>query len=389
MPRRQTDTRKAARVARSPGAPRRRGGNAASLALAAAGLLLAGLAFALAGRSSGSGVAPAHTAPATLAETGLYADFDARIIANGILSFEPQYPLWSDGAEKSRWVLIPPGAVIDASDPDSWHFPAGTKFWKEFRFGRRVETRYIEYVGGTDWIFAAYVWKEDGSEATLAPQRGIRGVAEIADGVRHDIPGYYDCLSCHEGQPNRILGFSALQLSPDRDPLAPHARRPSVQDVDLSDLVRRGLIIGLPHNLLDLPPRIEAVSPRARAALGYLHANCGTCHNLRGPLASLGFSLEAPISVKDGCARSGAGTTAVGRASLFHPATLTTPDPERIAPGQPTASVLIARMSSREPSTQMPPLGTHLVDRDGLAIVNAWIREDLGPDGDIGVLSCR
>ncbi len=36
-------------------------------------------------------------------------------------------------------------------------------------------------------------------------------------------PPQDDCRACHEGAPVPVLGFGALQLSPDRDPLAPHA----------------------------------------------------------------------------------------------------------------------------------------------------------------------
>jgi hypothetical protein len=36
-------------------------------------------------------------------------------------------------------------------------------------------------------------------------------------------------------------------------------------------------------------------------------------------------------------------------------------------------------MASREPLTQMPPLGTHLADAQALEFIRAWIREELGP----------
>jgi hypothetical protein len=37
------------------------------------------------------------------------------------------------------------------------------------------------------------------------------------------------------------------------------------------------------------------------------------------------------------------------------------------------AELLIDRMRSREPRTQMPPLGTEHVDARGLAAVQAWL----------------
>ena len=95
------------------------------------GLLV--LACALRGES-GSGTVN----PKSLSETGLYSDFAAKSIAKENLMYSPQYALWSDGAAKKRWVYLPPGATIDASDAENWIFPVGTKFWKEFPFCKRV-----------------------------------------------------------------------------------------------------------------------------------------------------------------------------------------------------------------------------------------------------------
>ena len=83
--------------------------------------------------------------PETLAETGLYADWDAKVVAPDHLVFSPQYPLWTDGAIKHRWLHLPAGTWIDGTNPDAWVFPVGTKVWKEFRFnGAPAETRLIE-----------------------------------------------------------------------------------------------------------------------------------------------------------------------------------------------------------------------------------------------------
>ena len=160
--------------------------------------------------------------PERLQDTGLYSDWTTRTIGADKLPFSPQYPLWTDGAAKSRWMHIPPGKFIDATNPDVWRFPVGTRFWKEFRFARRAETRFIEHTR-TGWQFATYVWSEDGSEATLAPETGIRYSVPINDDVRHAIPSRTDCRACHEAGPVRALGVTALQLSTDRDPNAPHA----------------------------------------------------------------------------------------------------------------------------------------------------------------------
>ena len=90
--------------------------------------------------------------PRKLSETGLYQDLATLTVAPEARPFSPQYPLWSDGATKLRWVALPAGSTIDAADPDAWRFPVGTRFWKQFSFGDlRVETRYIEKTGESTW----------------------------------------------------------------------------------------------------------------------------------------------------------------------------------------------------------------------------------------------
>jgi hypothetical protein len=76
--------------------------------------------------------AGATVPPATLSCTGLYADIATKTLAQGVRSYQPAVPLWSDGAQKARWIELPPGTQIDASDPSEWTFPVGTKVWKEF-----------------------------------------------------------------------------------------------------------------------------------------------------------------------------------------------------------------------------------------------------------------
>jgi hypothetical protein len=353
------------------GSRRRHAGLAAAAAALASALL--GLGPALPEPAQGASASVAATAPAHLADTGLYADAATRRVAPDVLPFTPQYPLWSDGAAKRRWIRLPPGTAIDASDPDAWVFPVGTRLWKQFSFGRRVETRYMERTGDGKWLFAAYAWTPDGADALLVPERGLRAAAESRPGLPYDIPSVYDCRACHEGGSTAVLGFSSLQLSSDRDPLATHAERPGPGDVDLPALVARGLVRGLPRALLDRPPRIDAPTGRARAALGYLHVNCGICHDSRGQLASLGLSLVQRVAERGGA--DAALATASDVPSRFRPPGTEAAAPVRIRPGRPADSVLVARMASRDPLVQMPPLGSHAVDDEAVALVSAWIRE--------------
>jgi len=286
--------------------------------------------------------------PRTLCETGLYADCATLVVADVNRPFAPQYPLWTDGAAKQRWIFLPAGTAIDGSRSDAWQFPVGTKLWKQFSFGRRTETRFM--VRAADgWRYATYVWSEDGSTATLAPARGTRVGA-------HVVPGEGDCRACHANGPTPVLGFSALQLSPDRDPGALHAERPAPGSVELTSLVASGQLEG---HRGTLAPRIAARTPVERSALGYLHGNCSNCHRPGSPLASLGMLLTADQ----------AAATTIDVPSQVSIAG----SPLRIVSGDPEHSVLLARVRSRAPAVQMPPLGTQVVDDDAIALLTSWI----------------
>jgi hypothetical protein len=338
-------------------------------AVVATGAALVATARPAARREQPDGTGGLPSLPPTLHETGLYAGLTGHAIRPGNEPFVPQYPLWSDGATKRRWIHLPPGTSIDASDPDAWQFPVGTRIWKEFSFGRRIETRYME-LGPGGWAFATYVWNDAETAAVLAPARGTTTTAEVAPGVTHTIPGGGDCLACHGNATTPVLGFSALQLSPDRDRLAPHREPTPPGAIDLADLLARDRLHGLPPELPLLPPRIAARSPIERAALGYLHGNCGGCHRDDGPLASLGMSLAHRAG--DPAARR----TTIDRPSRFPLPGAPDAPAVRIASGRPAQSVLLARLRSRAAATQMPPIGTAVVDDDAVQLITTWI-EDL------------
>ncbi|HUR35960.1 MAG TPA: hypothetical protein VM032_19290 [Vicinamibacterales bacterium] len=231
--------------------------------------------------------------PERLSETGLYVrgslDVDPRN-----RTFAPQYPLWTDGAAKSRWVWMPPGATIDAHDVDRWIFPVGTRLWKEFSFnGRKVETRMMWRASAGAWSYASYLWNDAQTDATLAPAEGVRAVAPVAPGRRHSIPSREDCRTCHENGITPVLGFTALQLSADRDPSAPHAEALQPGMVTVRTLVAERWLEPSHPELASRPPRI-AGDPRTRAALGYLTANCGHCHNEQSPVATVRYPMLMP-----------------------------------------------------------------------------------------------
>ncbi|WP_437737540.1 hypothetical protein [Sorangium sp. So ce1335] len=294
---------------------------------------------------------PTHQAalPAALSQTGLYADIAAGTVASDVVAYEPGFELWSDGAEKRRFIRLPPGAQIDTSDQDAWQFPEGTRLWKEFRRdGVLVETRVLARVSSApdDWAALAYIWSADGTDALATP-----GGAVDARGTPHDVPAAAECMGCHGGTESRVLGFSAIQLAS------------SPGDVDLDEVVARGMLSDPPRGPVELPG--DAV---ARAALGWLHANCSHCHNKRRPEGD-GARCYDPLRSFDFTLRVD------DLASVEATATYRTAVGKVIDPGDPEESDVVERARRRDPDwPSMPPLGTEVVDEAGLAALRAWIR---------------
>ena len=313
-------------------------------------------------------------APARLSETGLYRRDG--VVDERNRPFTPQYPLWSDGAVKNRWVFLPPGTTIDTRDDSAWEFPVGTRFWKEFTFnGRKVETRILWKATATNWIAASYLWNDEQTDATLASDLGEPDVAPVSSSRRHSIPSTSDCLACHGAKRTEPLGFNPLQLSTDRDPNAIHAEPLSPGSVTLDSLVRDGLIS---QTSIGAPPRVRTANAATRTMLGYLSANCGSCHRGDGEIAVQVPSLRYDQMLRDGDAVA---ASLIGRATSWQVPGVRDGGSVLIDAAAPESSAMLVRMRSRSPSSQMPPLGTVLRDDGAIEMMRQWIARDLAGRG--------
>lgn len=294
--------------------------------------------------------------PTLLSETILYEDIAAKAVHPALQPFTPAYELWSDDADKQRWVYLPECATVDTTAIDDWTLPVGATLFKEFSFGgKRVETRIITRLGEgpREFAMASYLWDAAESDATRVGPEGLVDVAGT-----HDIPSKAACQRCHGsfatggGRPSRALGFSAIQLAHDGEGLT------------LDALVADGRLSTAPPTVAIPGDDVE------RAALGYLHANCGHCHNAtpdRVPQVDL--ELWVDVGTTD-VAATGAYQTAVGVPNtLFNDQHVT----GRVVPGDPAHSAVFYRMSARGSIAQMPPVGSEVADTAGIDLVRAWI----------------
>ncbi len=308
---------------------------------------------------------------ATLQGTGLCDDDACMVINANAREYTPRFPLWSDTAEKRRWIMLPPGTTIDTSDADFWKFPLGTKLWKEFtRDGVRVETRYMEKIQADDelsgaWFFATYVWNST-QDMAVETRDGVTD----ANGTLHDVPTRANCRECHDAlHPTRVLGIGAIQMDFD----APGT------GLDLDQLVL--------ENLLSVPPP-GSTTPHYplpgtavdQAALGYMHANCGHCHN---PTSSNFGHTQVQLRLTTGNLDTLQDTVVYG-STVGITSNLTymedgTPFTIIVDPGSPDTSSLIRRMTSTQAARRMPYRGSEMPDETGgIAELRAWV-ESLSP----------
>ncbi|MBA3541743.1 MAG: hypothetical protein H0T79_19170 [Deltaproteobacteria bacterium] len=310
--------------------------------------------------------------PDTLAGTGLCLDAGCTQFAADAKEYVPQYELWADGATKRRWITLPPGAKIDTSDMNYWKFPIGTKIWKEFtRDGVRVETRYmvkladeLEPAPAVSWYFVSYQWNS-AQDDTVAVTQG----AQNANGTQHDIPARALCRQCHNNSKGpdrdrgRVLGFGAMSL----DWEAPAGM------LDLGDLVAGDLLTAPPN--APVPGTYFPLPGTAtdKAAFGYLHANCGHCHNPSSDVSTNGIAVSVQLNTTMLATTTGTPTYA---STVDVMATKTLADNTTgkiIKPNDAPNSIMIRRMNSFAGGDHMPASGSELVDPTGQTVLVNWI----------------
>jgi hypothetical protein len=311
--------------------------------------------------------------PIDLECTGLYADIKSaeKPLAAGVREYTPAVILWSDGAEKNRYIQLPKGEKIDATDPSSWIFPIGTKVWKQFALGtKRMETRYFVKLsaGSQGWSHATYMWNQDDTAAT---KFGGGDVTSPDGGVYH-IPIFGECEQCHQGRQDRILGFEQIGLGLDQ----PGVALGQAQGITLADLVS--------ENLIDPPPAQTSLTigddgtGKAANALAWLHMNCGvTCHNSVSSSTAYGAGmlLRMDPTLLDGRPVNDFDPLKTTIGVKVHTAPW---EGIRIVAGDPDGSLLWHLISTRsdaaDPSmAQMPPIASRVVDTMDVQYVYDWI----------------
>lgn len=300
--------------------------------------------------SGGTEAPPEFYGPPRLSETGLYSDIASYLLADDIIEYDVRYPVWLDGAEIRRFLWLPAGATIDTTDMDHWVFPVGTIAWQEVSAqGKRLNTRYSRKLetGKEGWERVAYIWNDDESDADAAPggESNIRGTT-------YDAVSSLDCELCHSGGLDAIDGIAAIQLS---------TQEPGGS---LDQFIERGLLSNPPATGFEVPG-----TGVVKEALGYLHGNCGPCHDKHHALADI-RTMRLRLRVEDLTPENTRTyqTTFGYNANHFLEGTRII-----VKPGSPEESQLFARMNTRDPFVQMPPIGTEVVDVRAVEVIREWV----------------
>jgi|GEM_PF-553650 len=272
--------------------------------------------------------------PKTLSETDMFTLDSLRLARAGTFSYNVEYPLWADNAEKGRYVHLPAvqdengkwmraKAILRTEGVPKFELPDNTRFYKSFykavvkadgrKTFRRIETRLIVVRKAPRTpLYATYQWNDANTEATLVdtPYRDGRGfkdklfLYENDEGAhsmrKYAIPGEQRCAECHRGEEGAVIGFTPLQLN--RRNVGEGGRTsemPVGEDelLQVKRLVDYGVLGGVnleggsggeaEAGTAGLPTleNAKGLAPRNDHELrlqGYMVGNCAHCHNPNG-----------------------------------------------------------------------------------------------------------
>jgi len=304
---------------------------------------------------------PSGDLPSLLSQTGLFTDTATLTPSPGILEYDVQMPLWSDGAEKRRWIALPGTARMQFHPTDAWTFPIGTALVKHFEIATttgtsRLETRVLLHQR-TGWLGFSYRWNAQQTDASLVADGGE---TFAFDGSRQwTIPSRAACLQCHTQAAGRVLGVRTRQLN--RTFAFPLQDDNQLRTWNHLGLFATDIGEASQYEAFAAPDAAEVdVSALARA---YLDSNCSQCHRPLGP-TPVDLDLRSDV--------------AAAAMQLFG-VTATTPLPGgsglRGVAGDHTQSELWLRMQRRD-AFGMPPLGSHVVDDVASQWIAQWIDGD-------------
>jgi uncharacterized repeat protein (TIGR03806 family) len=319
------------------------------------------------------GTQSAGNFPTKLSETGCFANLNPLTPAAGVIGYDVESPLWSDGAAKSRFVALPEGQKIDLNTNDMFSFPTGSILIKNFfipvRSGTQIrndiiETRFLvkEANGFSGYT---YVWNAARTNADYIggsqylPVTMAIGQTDI--NFNYYVPSSGDCNRCHPGAAGGAAGFTPRQLN--------HLVSTAAgQENQLLFLSRSGVLNSgsLPGDLSAIGSLVDpydtslSVEDRARS---WLHTNCSTCHNPVSGTATGSMDFRSTTRLAD---------TKLCDVNPQH-GDLGVRSAKLLVPGNAEKSLLWLRVHSVDSVSRMPPVASSLRDEQASNLLKTWV----------------
>jgi uncharacterized repeat protein (TIGR03806 family) len=301
------------------------------------------------------------TFPRLLSETGCADAANPALPSSGLVPFTVNHPLWSDGADKDRFLGLPDGTQATITATGDIDFPIGTVLRKDFRVqGTLTETRLFMRHDDGEWAGYSYEWNDAGTDATLVDPAGKSKNVGAAPQL-WSYPSRSQCLQCHSAASGRTLGPELAQLDGTFTYAATGRTSNQLVTWDSIGLFDTAVPAPLPQRLVDVDDAQASVEDKARS---YLHVNCAICHQPGGN----GAGGANPPDMRF--------TTAFGAMNLCgvspSEGDLGATGALRFAPADPAQSLVSLRMK-REGAGRMPKIGSNVVDTEGTALIDNWI----------------
>ena len=311
--------------------------------------------------------------PKLLSEYGFFLNTKDQITVPGVLPYELITSLFSDYADKHRFVYVPKGKIAAYQKNSVFSFPVGSVLIKTFSYepinNQRSERHLIEtrllIRKDSGWDALTYVWDEEGQEASLAlAGKTVKANYISNDGrqldIRYRVPNKNQCKECHlENESIVPIGPKPRNLNRDYNYLEGTMNQ-------LEKWMSVKFIESYPekiNSVVDFMDSSEPINDRARA---YLDINCGHCHAPEGSASNSGLYLDL-LETREKQLGVFKGPVATGRGSggLDY----------SIVPGHPDESILLYRMISDAPDIMMPESGRSVMHKEAVDIIYQWIEE--------------
>jgi uncharacterized repeat protein (TIGR03806 family) len=295
------------------------------------------------------------------------------------LPYEVNSPLYSDGADKTRFVAVPRNSRVKFSESGSWQFPPGTVFLKHFQIAldasrpdekTRLETRVLVVQEKTEGVYGmTYRWNAAQTNANLVETRTtwnlLRKDAEGTEFTQsYVLPGRSDCLTCHTRAAGYVLGVRTAQLNGEAtyEPACEENQLLAWDRVDLFDksALAEGQTVDQLPRLVSLQDDSASLEERVRS---YWDSNCSMCHRPDHLIRALWDArIETPLQdqgVVQVVPFGGAGD----------------PNDLLVFPGRPDDSLIYKRTATTDDSLIMPPLGRRTEDQTFTDVLRRYIEE--------------